>query len=45
MSDVVIVGAGLAGLCCALRLQEAGVKIIGVVQILPDSGGRSSAEA
>ena len=28
MSDVVVVGAGLAGLSCALRLQEAGVDFI-----------------
>lgn len=39
MSDVVIVGAGLAGLCCALRLQEAGVKYT-VVEAADGIGGR-----
>jgi len=39
MSDVVIIGAGLAGLCCALRLQEAGVKYT-VVEASDGVGGR-----
>ena len=35
MADVVIVGAGLAGLCCALRLREVGIPL----QIVEASDG------
>jgi phytoene dehydrogenase-like protein len=44
MSDVVIVGAGLAGLCCALRLQEAGVKYV-LVEASDGVGGRVRTDA
>ena len=27
MADVTIVGAGLAGLCCAVRLEQAGMSV------------------
>ncbi|WP_442887904.1 protoporphyrinogen/coproporphyrinogen oxidase [Congregicoccus parvus] len=43
MSDVVIIGAGLAGLCCALRLQEAGVDYV-VVEAGDRVGGRVRTE-
>ncbi len=39
MPDVVIVGAGLAGLCCALRLQEVGVPFI-ILEGSDGVGGR-----
>ncbi len=38
-TDVVIVGAGLAGLCCALRLQERGVACA-ILEAGDDVGGR-----
>jgi protoporphyrinogen oxidase len=44
MSDVVIVGAGLAGLSCALRLQEAGVDFV-VVEAADAVGGRVRTDA
>ncbi len=39
MSEVVIVGAGLAGLSCALRLQEAGVDFM-IIEASDQVGGR-----
>ncbi len=44
MSEVVIVGAGLAGLCCALRLQEAGVDFR-LVEAAAEVGGRVRTES
>lgn len=44
MSDVVIIGGGLAGLCCALRLQEAGVKYT-LVEAADGVGGRVRTDA
>lgn len=44
MSEVVIVGAGLAGLCCALRLQEAGIDYL-VVEASDGVGGRARTDA
>lgn len=39
MSDVIIVGGGLAGLCCALRLREIGVPFQ-ILEASDDVGGR-----
>lgn len=44
MSDVVIIGAGLAGLSCALRLQEAGVDFV-VLEASDAPGGRVRTDA
>ncbi len=44
MSDVVIIGAGLAGLSCALRLQEAGVDFV-VLEAADAAGGRVRTDA
>ncbi len=44
MSDVVIVGAGLAGLSCALRLQEAGIDFV-VLESSNGVGGRVRTDA
>lgn len=38
-ADVIIIGAGLAGLCCALRLRDAGVACT-VLEASSDVGGR-----
>ena len=35
-ADTVVIGAGLAGLTCALRLAEAGRKVLTLMQKLDD---------
>jgi phytoene dehydrogenase-like protein len=37
--DVIVVGAGLAGLCCALQLQQSGLSVI-VLEASDGAGGR-----
>ena len=37
--DVIVIGAGLAGLCCALRLQQGGLSVI-VLEASDGVGGR-----
>lgn len=38
-TDIIVVGAGLAGLCCALRLQEGGLSV-SVLEASDGAGGR-----
>ena len=42
-SDLVVIGGGLAGVCCAITAARAGIKVV-LVQDRPVLGGNSSSE-
>lgn len=42
-SDLVVVGGGLSGVCCAITAARAGIKVV-LVQDRPVLGGNSSSE-
>lgn len=43
MSDVIVIGAGIGGLCAAIRLASQGIKVH-VLEAAPKSGGKASTE-